>query len=358
MKRLALVAALAATSLALAACNANPSTGGSSPSASSGPVAKGGTLTILTSATVIDLDPAKSQNLAITTLGLVRAPPHHLGHPARQAGEGGPRPRDRHRQAERRRQDLDLHAEGRPEVLRRHRRSPARTSSTASSARSPPSSPAASATTRPCWSAATPTRVPTTASELSSIETPDDHTIVFHLNSAVRRLAVDRLDAGLHAGAQGSRQARRRTATTRSPAGPYQVKSNKQGNALVLERNPNWGQDRPGPHRRPGLDRVQARPGHRRSGAAADLPTPVTTRTRSAPTFVPPAQLAQIQQNAVAKQRLATSDPGALAVPGDEHPARRAEEPQGAAGDRVRRRQEVLPARRPAARSPAASPPR
>ena len=38
--------------------------------------------------------------------------------------------------------------------------------------------------------------------ELDSIETPDDRTIVFKLEHAVRRLAVDRVDAGVRAGAE------------------------------------------------------------------------------------------------------------------------------------------------------------
>ncbi|PCN48147.1 ABC transporter substrate-binding protein [Curtobacterium sp. 'Ferrero'] len=65
-KRLFTTAAVAvAAALALSACS-----GGGSSDASSG-TAKGGTLNILTTATAVHLDPATSQNLNITTLGLV-----------------------------------------------------------------------------------------------------------------------------------------------------------------------------------------------------------------------------------------------------------------------------------------------
>src|SRR4051794_21592831 len=69
MKRAhSLGAVLAAATLLLAACNANPTTPSGGASA---PVTPGGDLSILTSQTEISFDPAKSQSLAITSLGLV-----------------------------------------------------------------------------------------------------------------------------------------------------------------------------------------------------------------------------------------------------------------------------------------------
>ncbi|MET3449899.1 ABC transporter substrate-binding protein [Curtobacterium sp. 1544] len=66
-KRLTITAAVAAAAaLVLTGCSG----GGASDDASSG-TAKGGTLNILTTATSVHLDPATSQNLNITTLGLV-----------------------------------------------------------------------------------------------------------------------------------------------------------------------------------------------------------------------------------------------------------------------------------------------
>ena len=66
-KRLTITAAVAAAAaLVLTGCSG----GGASDDASSG-TSKGGTLNVLTTATAVHLDPATSQNLNITTLGLV-----------------------------------------------------------------------------------------------------------------------------------------------------------------------------------------------------------------------------------------------------------------------------------------------
>ncbi|MBT2503591.1 ABC transporter substrate-binding protein [Curtobacterium sp. ISL-83] len=66
-KRLTITAAVAAAAaLALAGCS-----GGGASGTASGGTSKGGTLNILTTSTAVHLDPATSQNLNITTLGLV-----------------------------------------------------------------------------------------------------------------------------------------------------------------------------------------------------------------------------------------------------------------------------------------------
>src|SRR4051812_3156658 len=70
MRRNRLLGAVVVVVFALAACNANPSTP-SSTKGTLGAISKGGTLTILSDSPTIDLDPAKSQGLAITSLGLV-----------------------------------------------------------------------------------------------------------------------------------------------------------------------------------------------------------------------------------------------------------------------------------------------
>ena len=68
----AAAAAALALALALVGCNANPAGTGTGPAKGTTAVTKGGTLTILNSSTSINFDPAKSQNLAITTLGLLQ----------------------------------------------------------------------------------------------------------------------------------------------------------------------------------------------------------------------------------------------------------------------------------------------
>ncbi|HZE49596.1 MAG TPA: ABC transporter substrate-binding protein, partial [Jatrophihabitantaceae bacterium] len=67
MKRL-IVASLAVTALAASACNANKTNTSPSTSASS---AKGGQLVILSTSAKLDLDPAKSQSLAISAIHLL-----------------------------------------------------------------------------------------------------------------------------------------------------------------------------------------------------------------------------------------------------------------------------------------------
>ena len=70
MRRLPITGAIAAAAvLALAACNANPTPGSGAASGATG-TTKGGTLVVLNPGAAVTLDPAKSQNLAITTLGL------------------------------------------------------------------------------------------------------------------------------------------------------------------------------------------------------------------------------------------------------------------------------------------------
>lgn len=64
------LAGLGATSF-LAACGANERQGSGSGQSSGATPAKGGTLTVLVSSTSTNFDPAKSQSLAITSLGLV-----------------------------------------------------------------------------------------------------------------------------------------------------------------------------------------------------------------------------------------------------------------------------------------------
>ena len=72
LTRRTLLGGLAATAVvAVTGCNSNPTGSSSSSAGATQPVTQGGTLTILTSQTEISFDPAKSQSLAITSLGLV-----------------------------------------------------------------------------------------------------------------------------------------------------------------------------------------------------------------------------------------------------------------------------------------------
>ncbi len=261
------VAALAATSLALAACNANPSTGGSSPSASSGPVAKGGTLTILTARRrSTSTRPRARASRSPPRAG--RAPPHHLGHPARTS-----RPRSVPDLAT----DTGKASDGGKTWTYTLKDGLKFADGTAITSKDikygversfAPELSGGLGYHKSLLVGGDDYKGPYDGKELASIETPDDQTIVFHLKSSLRRLAVDRLHAGLHAGPEGQATSPPPTARSRWPAARTRSKSNKQGISLVLERNPSWDAGRR-PYRRPGHDRVQDEPGLRPSWRTA-----------------------------------------------------------------------------------------
>ena len=239
------VAVAAALVLAAAACNANDksaTSGGSTAAAE-----QGGTWHVLTTSKEINLDPAKSQNLAITTLDLVLRGLTTLGVPSRASRRSWfptwpPTP-------------VTVSDGGKTwtytlkpglEVRRRRRRSLPPTSSTASSAPSRPSCPAASATTSRCWSAGTSTTARTRAASWPRSRRPTTRTHRLQAEQAVRRLAVDRLSMPAFAPVpKRPTPTRRTTARTPVACGPYQVKSYQPGSKLELERNPDWDTSRP-----------------------------------------------------------------------------------------------------------------
>jgi len=310
MKRLGLVVAIAATTLGLAACNANPSSTGSSPTATSGPATKGGTMTILTSATTVTLDPAKSQSLAITSLGLIA----------------------------RRLTTWDIQP-GKPATVVPDL---ATTTGTASDGGKTWTYTLKDGLKLSDGSAITSADIkygversfaaelsgglgyhksllvggdtykgPYSGKELSSIETPDANTIVFHLKSAygdwpwiVSMPAFTPVpkDKDTKPAEYGNDPV---------ASGPYEVKSYKEGTSLVLDRNPNWAQD---DIRTAGPDSIVFSLGQDDSVSAKRLIADSGADKNSfGASFVPPAQLAEISSNVTAKQRLVTSDPGALA---------------------------------------------
>lgn len=267
MKRLGLVVAIAATTLGLAACNANPSSTGSSPTATSGPATKGGTMTILTSATTVTLDPAKSQSLAITSLGLIA----------------------------RRLTTWDIQP-GKPATVVPDL---ATTTGTASDGGK-------------TWTYTLKDGLK--LSDGSAITSAD-------IKYGVERSFAAELSGGLgyhksllvggdtykgpHSGKELS------SIETPDASGPYEVKSYKEGTSLVLDRNPNWAQD---DIRTAGPDSIVFSLGQDDSVSAKRLIADSGADKNSfGASFVPPAQLAEISSNVTAKQRLVTSDPGALA---------------------------------------------
>lgn len=150
---------------------------------------------------------------------------------------------------------------------------------------------------------------PYDGAHLDSIETPDASTIIFHLNApygdwpwivsttSTAPVPVDKAPAATFG---------------QSPitSGPYQVDSYQAGGQLVLSRNPNW--DASTDTERTGLpDKIIFQQSQDRSVSAQKLITNAPTDQNTfSMDFVPPAQLAQAQQSAA--DRLVTSGAGAL----------------------------------------------
>ncbi|MFD7023525.1 ABC transporter substrate-binding protein [Promicromonospora sukumoe] len=304
------IAVAVAATLALTACNANSQAADDAPSAEATAVQQGGELHILTSSSAINWDPATSQNLAITTLGLV----------------------------ERRLTSWKTNADGTTEVV------PDLATDTGT-----PSDDGASWTFTlkdglrfedgtPITAADVKYSVersfapelsgglsyhknllegadeysgPFQGDELDSIETPDDKTIVFHLDSAYGDWPwiVSMPAFGAVPEAKDDIQ----TYTTQPVAtGPYRVADTVEGTSVTLERNPEWD-PATDEARTAGPDSVVFELSQDETVVAQRLIADSGDDASAfGATFVPPAQLAQVQQGP-AKDRLVTSGPGALA---------------------------------------------
>jgi peptide/nickel transport system substrate-binding protein len=301
------VAALVAT-LILTACNANPTspTGG----ASTGDTHRGGTLTVLTSATEVNFDPAKSQNLAITTLGLVlrRLTTWDIqpGKPARvvpdlatdtgTSSDGG-RTWTYHLK-----DDLK-YADGSQITAADIKYGVERSFA--------PELTGGLGYHKSLLVGGDTYKGPYAGGQLESVQVTDARTIVFRLRTAYGDWPWI---ASMPAFAPVPKAKDDPKTYSRNPvaSGPYQVQSYQQGSEVRLTRNTNWnaGTDTV---RTAGPDQIVFQLGQESTVVAQRLIADSgDDRNAFGASFVPPAQLAQIQQNASAKQRLVTSDAGAL----------------------------------------------
>jgi len=310
MKRATTVGALlAATTLLLAGCNANPSTPSGDTTA---PVTKGGNLSILTSQTEISFDPAKSQSLAITSLGLVERrlttwditpgqeakPVPDLATDTGTASNGG-------KTWTYTLKDGLTYDDGTPitsgDIKYGIERSFA------------PELSGGLGYHKSLLAGAADYSGPYSGKELSSIKTPDDKTIVFELNTPYGDWPWI---ASMPAFSPVPKAKDTKPATYgEKPAasGPYEVESYQQGVALKLVRNPKWDQATDSV-RTAGPDSITFTLSQDATVAAQSLIADSgDAATSFGAQFVPPAQLAQAQGNPSAKSRLVTSDPGALA---------------------------------------------
>jgi peptide/nickel transport system substrate-binding protein len=153
---------------------------------------------------------------------------------------------------------------------------------------------------------------PFSGKSLSSIETPDPKTIVFHL---VRPYGDWAWIASLITLAPVPQGKGTSAAYDTNPitSGPYQVSSYQNGSQAVLTRNPHW--NRSTDPVRPALpDRIVIEMSQNDSVISQRLVADTgNDQAAFGESFVDPAQLAQLQSNPSAKARLATSQAGAVA---------------------------------------------
>lgn len=294
--------------LVLAGCGAND------PKAAEGGDAGntvGGKLTILSASTDINFDPAKSQNLAITTLGLVlrRLTTWDIqpGKPATvvpdlatdtgTSSDGG-------RTWTYRLKDGLVYPDGSPITTADVKYGLERSFAAELSG--------GLGYHKGLLAGGGDYKGPYTGGELASIETPDDKTIIFKLNAPYGDWPWI---ASMPAFAPVPKAKDDPKTYTQKPvaSGPYEVASYQQGTAVTLKRNPKWDAATDAV-RTGGPDEIVFQLGQDATVAAQRLIADSgDDRNAFGAGFVPPAQLVQIESNAAAKQRLVTSDAGALA---------------------------------------------
>ena len=298
---IAVIAALAAT-----ACNANPKTGNATASAST---VKGGTLTVLTAQTNINLDPAKSQNLAITTLGLLLRrlttwdiQPGKVAKVvpdlATDTGVGSADGKTWTYHLKDGVKFADGTTINSTDVKYGVERSFA------------PELSGGLGYHKSLLVGGAAYRGPYTGGDLASIETPDQRTIVFHLNKPYGDWPWI-VSMPAFAPVPKARDDPKTYGRNPVASGPYQVEEYQQGTLLKLKRNPNWdaGTDQV---RTAGPDAVVFQLGQNTTVQGQRLIADAADdKDAFGAGLVPSSQLVQVQQGA-AKQRLATSEAGPL----------------------------------------------
>ncbi|MFE7406690.1 ABC transporter substrate-binding protein [Isoptericola sp. NPDC057559] len=303
------VSAVAALALVLTACGANEkddSTTGS-PTA----VQKGGTLHILTSAPSINWDPATSQNLAITTLGLVERrltawqtnPDGSTEVVPDLATDTGTVSDDGTTWTYTLKDGVTFE-DGTPITSQDVKYSVERSFA--------PELSGGLSYHKSLLTGGDDYAGPYDGKELASIETPDEKTIVFHLDSAYGDWPWIVSMPAFGAVPEAKDDVSTYT-TTPVATGPYTVAETKEGTSVTLERNDKWDASTD-EVRTAGPDSIVFELGQDETVVAQRLIADAgDDQNAFGATFVPAAQLAQVQNDASAKERLVTSGPGALA---------------------------------------------
>lgn len=301
-------AVLAAAALVLVGCNANPSstTGDQTQAAT-----QGGDLTILTSSTQLNFDPAQSQSLAITSLGLVlrrlttwetspgqtTKPVPDLATDTGRSGDGG-------RVWTYTLKDNLKYDDGTAITTADIKYGLERSFA--------PQLSGGLGYHKALLEGASDYQGPYDGKELSSIETPDDKTIVFHLNAPYGDWPWI-VSMAAFAPVPKSQDTDPATYGTHPAAsGPYKIDSLQQGVELKMSRNPSWDATTDSA-RSGGPDTITFKMGQDETvQAQALISDSGANQTSFGADFVPAAQLAQAQGNPQVGNRLVTSSAGAL----------------------------------------------
>ncbi|WEG07948.1 ABC transporter substrate-binding protein [Microbacterium horticulturae] len=297
------IALAAAATLALTACS-----GGGSSAEKTGTA--GGTLTILTSATQIDLDPAKSQNLAITTLGLIERrlttwdiekgkDPKVVPDLATDTGTVS----DDGKTWTYTLKDGLKFADGTPITSEDVKYGIERSFA--------PELSGGLGYHKSLLVGGEDYQGPYTDGDLDSIETPDDKTIVFHLNASYGDWPWI-VSMPAFAPVPKDKDDPKTYGQDPVATGPYKVSSNKQGTALELVRNTNWDKSTD-PVRTAGPDKIIFKESQDVSTSTQSLISDAgSAKTSFLATYLGAAELALVNKNPSAKERLATSDAGPI----------------------------------------------
>lgn len=315
-RQILLAAGAVVVTTSLAACGgANDfstpgASGASGAPAATTAVQKGGTLTILTSASSVTLDPAKSWNLATTTLGLIdrrlttwkvdpTGDPQVVGDLATDAGT----PSDGGKTWTYTLKDGLAFSDGSPITSKDVKYAIERTYT--------PELAGGIGYHKSLIAGSDGYKGPFDGKELSGIKTPDDKTIVFTLNQPYGDWPWIVSTTSTSAVPEGKAPA---DTFGNKPitSGPYKVESYAAGKDLVLVRNTYWDASTD-PVRTAGPDKIVFQQSQDPTVEAQTLiaNAPADQNTFSAD-FVPPAQLALAQSNPDAKSRLVTSRSGAV----------------------------------------------
>ncbi|WP_420096971.1 ABC transporter substrate-binding protein [Brevibacterium sediminis] len=311
MKRAALIAATLSLGLVLSGCNANPELnkdGGESNTL--GETHKGGTLNIFSDAPDMDFDPGKSQGLAITSLSFVhrRLTTWDI-QPGKQAKvvpdlatDTGTASDDGKTWTFTLRDGLK-YEDGSEITSADIKYGIERSFSTELSG--------GLSYHKTLLEGGDDYAGPFKGKELKSVETPDEKTIVFHLDSSFGDFPwIASMPA--FSPVPESKDDPGKYGLDPIASGPYKVESNKSGAEAVLTRNDNWD-EKTDPVRTAGPDEVVFKLGQDASVTAQALISDSgDAKNGFSASFVPAAQLAQVQNDPNAKSRLVTSGPGAL----------------------------------------------